>query len=495
MSIIKISKLSEIEKDDIIKIRIYNEDSGRTKGTRFYDNTGKSFMINYICSVSSFKNIVDLNISCGSIKFFPKKFLKLEKLKKLDISHNKIQTIDSICDLTLLEYFCCRNNEIEIIPEIISNLSNLTSLDISKNSCVEELPDSFYVLAKLQNLNISDTDIEELSDKMSNFVNLQKLDISFTFVNIPDDIWGLKQITHLNMARYKDRFCDILPKKLFNLKHLKYLNISYNIYGNIFKNVEITESTNLEELITTGCKCKVPDFVFNSSKFRSILMNDTCNYKIPENIFDLTNLEILMIDGNKLSQIDEKIGNLSKLEILTLSDNNITELPKTIEKLTNLKKLKLNSNKLTKLNDGIGNLVGLTELYCKYNEITFIPQSINNLTNLVKLNLCKNIHEMGISNLNCLRSLNKINNQSLNAQPFSFLLCNKVMAEIKWNIYTHKYKHSFFCETTYHLFMNLFFINKQSIFSYPNELILMIIKQLCLVFYLNTDNGLFIKSA
>jgi internalin A len=111
---------------------------------------------------------------------------------------------------------------------------------------------------------------------------------------------------------------------------------------------------------------------------------------VPKWIEKLTGLTKLDLSGNQITAVPDWIGKLTALTKLRLDDNQITALPDTLGNLTTLTTLSLYSNQLTALPDCIGNLTALTELRLDDNQITALPDWIGNLTALTMLALFGN---------------------------------------------------------------------------------------------------------
>ena len=90
--------------------------------------------------------------------------------------------------------------------------------------------------------------------------------------------------------------------------------------------------------------------------------------------------------GNPTGELTK--ADLEKVAKLNLHGNNLTEVPKGLEKLTQLKDLILNHNKLTSVK-GLENLTQLTKLHLHGNNLTDV-KGLENLTQLKLLNLHSN---------------------------------------------------------------------------------------------------------
>ena len=81
-------------------------------------------------------------------------------------------------------------------------------------------------------------------------------------------------------------------------------------------------------------------------------------------------------------------ADLEKVDLLNLSENQLTEVPKGLEKLTQLERLALWKNKLTTVK-GLEKLTQLTELHLNDNRLSNV-KGLENLTQLETLNLRDN---------------------------------------------------------------------------------------------------------
>jgi Leucine-rich repeat (LRR) protein len=100
------------------------------------------------------------NVFCGML---PDSLSKLDRLKKLDLSNNKLNVIDfpkSISDISNLESLELANcNLMGSIPESITRLSNLTVLNLKKNNLTGTIPQKIGKLDKLKLLNLGENQL------------------------------------------------------------------------------------------------------------------------------------------------------------------------------------------------------------------------------------------------------------------------------------------------------------------------------------------------
>ena len=128
---------------------------------------------------------------------------------------------------------------------------------------------------------------------------------------------------------------------------------------------------------------------------------------------DLEKVTKLYLHINKLTDVKglEKLTNLSDLD---LHSNNLTDVPKELEKFTKLTWLRFSYNQLTDVT-GLEKLTQLKELSLIGNQLTEVPKGLEKLTKLKNLALDNNqlTDVQGLEKLSQLETLELLNNPNL----------------------------------------------------------------------------------
>jgi Leucine-rich repeat (LRR) protein len=229
--------------------------------------------------------------------------------------------------------------------------NNYTFFSQSKNNEVYAIsvlsgggifPVELKAFTSIANLEIKNCNILQFTYDFSCFTKLESIIFDSCQIQSYSDLFDkIVQIPHLNILTIKNDSNFIIPSNIQNLKTLKGLEIEHD---------------NLME--------------------------------IPEYLFYLDSLSYLSVDANniKIFNINDSINCL--LDYLKINNNELTSLPKGIEKLKSLKFLYLNDNpnlQLEEICDILPHLENLELLaICNTGKTEYIPLP-KNISNLVKL--------------------------------------------------------------------------------------------------------------
>jgi Leucine-rich repeat (LRR) protein len=200
--------MQKIKKGNMIKT--FNFDKMELCSLKILDNHLESKDINVFSATDNKLDRIPLNF-----------FKNLNKVIKIDFSHNRYEKIDSvILEKQALQFLNFSNNYIYKIPAEISNLINLKELEISFNQ-IGELPSEFNKLTNLENLNLSHN----------------------IFISFPNIILSLPKIETFNVSH--NNIKEFNNDENWKISNLKNLDLSFNkltyIASNLLKYSKVSK--------------------------------------------------------------------------------------------------------------------------------------------------------------------------------------------------------------------------------------------------------------
>ncbi len=144
----------------------------------------------------------------------------------------------------------------------------------------------------------------------------QKLYSDSAFKNIKAHVKLFEAVADTNkvikLILKKKRLTSI-PKEIFTLQDLEYLDLSKNKLDSI------------------------PNDIVKLKKLKVLILSRNQIKKISKEIYKLTELKILNISSNDITKLPKGIRTLSKLEELNIWNTSVDNLPNDIEKIKTLK--------------------------------------------------------------------------------------------------------------------------------------------------------------
>ncbi|MCP4106017.1 MAG: hypothetical protein GY749_10845 [Desulfobacteraceae bacterium] len=125
------------------------------------------------------------------------------------------------------------DNELQTIPYVLGNISNLQELDLSGNG-IEKIGDEIGNFTKLISLDVSDNYIRDISAKIGNLTSLCYLLLAINQLEtLPEEIWNLINLRYLSLD---NNYLEDIPKEISNLINIGYLSLpGTGLHGNIPK--------------------------------------------------------------------------------------------------------------------------------------------------------------------------------------------------------------------------------------------------------------------
>lgn len=254
-----------------------------------------------------------------------------------------------------------------------------------------------YVKKTFTSLDLFDQDLTQISlafFQLSLFQEVQVLIISHNqLAQLPPEIVNLQKLQAINAS---DNNLENLPENL-RLLHLKKLYIS----GNQFKKIpQVLEEVQTLEVLKANNNVISEGFdtlsLLPHLKELQLRANDLTH--MPTALTQLQSLNILSLEANQLGKdlpkgryaLPLEISHLENLIELHLGHNELYNLPPGIGLMEKLQVLKLNDNRFTTFPIELCEIETLQELNISHNQINYIPAEIASLKKLKRFYLINN---------------------------------------------------------------------------------------------------------
>ncbi|XP_031129954.1 disease resistance protein RGA2-like [Ipomoea triloba] len=269
----------------------------------------------------------------------------------------------------------------------ICDIGKLRSFFAKDLSPAQLTLDLFNGLKSVRVLSLHGCELEKLPKKIGNLIHLRYIDLSASVVNeLPDAVCSLYNLQTLDLKRCGN--FSRLPDGIGNLRQLRYIDLTWSELETLPDTICSLE--NLQTLDLKGCEqfSRLPDGIGNLRQLRYIDLSWSKVKTLPDTICSLENLQTLDLEGCKqFSRLPDGIGNLRQLRYINLSCSEVETLPDTICSLENLQTLVLRRCEyFSRLPEGIGNLINLRHLKIRgSNRLEMMPPGIAKLTQLCSL--------------------------------------------------------------------------------------------------------------
>ncbi|XP_033220661.1 slit homolog 1 protein-like [Belonocnema kinseyi] len=245
---------------------------------------------------------------------------------------------------------------------------NLIWMDLSELG-IKGFGESWYHLQNVAVISLSANEIENISKDLLNELPVDVLEVM------------------LDENKIKK-----LHSKVIKNKHIKLLNLSKNLIGEIEDRT--FEHTKLETLYLLLNRLENMNFVRTLPSSLKTLNLGTNKFKsIPSGVFrSLSNLEELLLSKNQITTLQADVfSGLNSLKLLELWSNRISYIaPGSFRNLRSLNSLYLSGNSIYFLSNGIlENMEELTEIHLDENKIRKIRKGTFN-------QLCKSLTNLNI---------------------------------------------------------------------------------------------------
>ena len=255
------------------------------------------------------------------------------------------------------------------------------------------VPSSITALKNLQQLTLSECGFREFPTEVAKINTLNKLVLSNnrkcsnqlknSFTTVPQCLGQLKHLKYLDLSWCRLEKC---PHVISKLEQLETLNLHGNFYIENLAPLELEKLTKLEHLNLNYCGLShCPDFPVEMKKLRYLNMGVNDIKFVSNSMANLTNLQHLDISICELTSFPEAVTTITSLVHLNLSGNNLKQLSASIIRLKKLEHFDVSRCNLTELPEYIADLKSLVHLDVSDNELSSLPVSLVALTSLREL--------------------------------------------------------------------------------------------------------------
>ncbi|KAI5782694.1 hypothetical protein EDC01DRAFT_223145 [Geopyxis carbonaria] len=252
--------------------------------------------------VQQFGGLETLDMHNNLLKSLPSNLTQLSQLSILNLINNKIDNslLEIIFQMTSLKDLKLARNSLEgDLDASISNLINLETLELQQNK-ITSLPDSIGELTRLRILNVSTNALESLPMERLSNCHLQQLDVSTN--------------------RLQGTF---FPASIERWESLQSLNLKSNRITAFSESAVVLPALN-QLFITNNQIQEFPD-ITGWNELLILLVNQNQISEIPEELFNLPRLRTLDFSSNNFKALDARLGVMESLEVITFAGNPLRE--------------------------------------------------------------------------------------------------------------------------------------------------------------------------
>uniref|UniRef100_A0A8C7DA41 Leucine-rich repeats and immunoglobulin-like domains 3 n=1 Tax=Oncorhynchus kisutch TaxID=8019 RepID=A0A8C7DA41_ONCKI len=303
---------------------------------------------------------------------------------QLDLSHNKLQSLDSTVfrKLRHLSEIKLNNNEFETVPELGPHAANITTLILANNRITQISLEQLRPLQGLETLDLSNNSIVDIKADSFPALPLKNLIMNNNRVSTLEMGCFVNLSSTLQVLRLNRNRLSTIPAKIFQLPNLQHLELNRN------------RVRRVEGLTFHGLHA-----------LRSLKIQRNGISRLMDGAFwGLSNMEVLQLDYNNLTEVSKGwLYGLLTLQQLHLGHNAISRIqPDAWEFCQKLSELDISSNHLTRLEES--SFVGLSlldELHIGNNRVSFIADgAFRGLSHLQMLDLQNNEISWTIEDMN-----------------------------------------------------------------------------------------------
>jgi adenylate cyclase len=288
-------------------------------------------------------NLREIKYTSNDAKRLPPSLSLASRLTMLDISNNRLQSLDrsELHKLQSLQGLRLSNNGLTRLPSYFGQYRALRSLNLSSNA-LNEFPDFLCEVRTLVDLDISFNSITSLP-KIGQLTCLERLWATNNKLtgSFPPTLSNLVNLREIDVRFNALDSMDVMSQ----LPRLEYLMIGHNnisSFEGYFPKVRVLHM-NHNPVTRFGLSQAIPSLT-------ALNLASAKLAQLPEDLFSkLTGLTKLILDKNHFTSLSNNIGKLYRLEHLSVARNSLDVLPAEISRLVELRYLDVRENNLSKL--------------------------------------------------------------------------------------------------------------------------------------------------
>ncbi|TFK54546.1 adenylate cyclase-like protein [Heliocybe sulcata] len=384
--------LKFVYKSNLLGPTVKQEEELVFENFEYIDLTGRSLKTVPITLYSQAENIVSLTLSRNPMLEIPRDFIqRCTTLRDLRLSNMAMKKVpQSVRYCTTLHRLDISSNRIGSLDEsFLSEIPELRELK-AQNNRLETLPWFFPRMNNLKFINISNNKFQKFPTHLCQVASLVDLDISFNMItDIPEEIGELTSLEHLVIIGNQ---VSRLPRSFSRLQNLKLLDCRRNRISDMSV---VCALPKLATLMADHNSIHALELSLGRSlETLDASRNDITQLTLVPGPQGPTPYSLVSLDISyaKLPSLDEAIfAQLTSLKILKLDHNSFRFIPETLGELTRLEYLSCSDNQLDSLPGGVGKLQKLEFLDAHNNSLTELPATLWNCASLVHMNFTSNL--------------------------------------------------------------------------------------------------------
>lgn len=283
-----------------------------------------------------------------------------------------------------------QKNELEELPNSFGSLRKLEQLYLRHNK-LKTIP-PLHSCQALKELHLGNNFISELPSEQLKFISaVSVLDLRDNKLeDLPNDITVLQGLERIDLTNNN---LSTLPFHIAFLPHLKSLTLEGNAMRQIRR--DILQRGTVELLKYLRSRISDPINSFPGFENTAVDNNQTLGEKPLPDKYQMRNTQMLTynekVSENDIPEVIFEHAAEAAVRTVDMSKNILTQLPEKMELLSiSVQELQLGTNKLTSLPSYLGNFKKLQFLDVPVNQLSDLPQELAQCPYLREINIAAN---------------------------------------------------------------------------------------------------------